>query len=111
MLAYAVHRPPRPAPVTHLRWFVDDGTAIARGDHSPRHCLRNKERRALVESGDRVVVLLGYLQERCGTVRSGVIDQNVEWRLGSDDRSNHRKIGHIQHDCFCTAALAPDLSG
>ena len=77
--------------------------------HTLRHRLCDKERGALVQVGDGIVILLGHVEERRGPVGAGIVHQDIERRLRRDRCTHRGQIGHVQHQRLGAAAFRADL--
>ena len=111
VLGHAVDGAVLPADVAHLGGDVDDRPASPGGRHLPRHGLSNEVGGALVQAGDRVVIVLGHVQEGARAVGAGVVDQDVERVGGIDGGADGGKVGDVQDQRGGLAAGFADLAG
>ena len=79
-------------------------------DELRRDRLRDEIRRAHVERHDRIVLILGDVEERHGIVDAGVVDQDVVGLSRGDQLARTRRVGDIEFERFGTMSAGDQRS-
>jgi hypothetical protein len=80
----------------HLRRHVNDGAWFVRFDKPASNRLRHEISGAYVDAEHEVEVLRRHINEWRWPIGAGIVDDDVEWRLRSDDLLRRINVAYVE---------------